>query len=81
MSYVAPGQSGVGHDVYGQCGDVSRFDHAPDREGGTKLSAPLFDLIAEERRRHFRQLTMGGPAPTGLREAAMCARSVFSAAT
>ena len=39
----------VGHDVYGERGDVGRSDDAPDRKRGAKLIAAVFEFIAEER--------------------------------
>src|SRR3989442_16030564 len=42
-------EGSVGHDVYGERGDVGRSDDAPDGKRGTKLIAAVFQLIAEER--------------------------------
>src|SRR3989475_1363240 len=42
-------QGRVGHDVYGERGDVGRSDDAPDGERGAKLIAAIFEFIAEER--------------------------------
>ena len=39
----------VGHDVYGERGDVGRSDDAPDGKRGAKLIAAVFEFIAEER--------------------------------
>jgi hypothetical protein len=41
----------VGHDVYSERGDVGWSDDAPDGKRGAKLIAPVFEFIAEERRR------------------------------
>jgi hypothetical protein len=35
------GEGGVGHDVYGERGDVGRSDDAPDGERGAKLIAAV----------------------------------------
>src|SRR3954467_2513872 len=45
-----PGQSGVGHEVHGQRGDVVRSDHTPDRERVAQLLASRLELVAEQRR-------------------------------
>ena len=42
-------EGGVGHDVYGERGDVLRSDDASDGKRGAKLIATAFELIAEER--------------------------------
>ena len=42
-------EGGVGHDVHGECGDVGRSHHAPDRKRGAKLIAAVFQFIAEQR--------------------------------
>ncbi len=42
-------EGGVGHDVYGERGDVGRSDDAPDGKRGAKLIAAAFEFIAEER--------------------------------
>src|ERR1017187_6898186 len=42
-------EGGVGHDVYGERGDVGRSDDAPDGKRGAKLLAAVFEFIAEER--------------------------------
>src|SRR5271155_4916140 len=39
----------VAHDVYGERGDVGRFDDAPDGKRGAKVIAAVFKFIAEER--------------------------------
>jgi len=38
----------VGHDVYGERGDVGRSNNAPDGKCGSKLIAAVFEFIAEE---------------------------------
>ena len=38
----------VGHDVYGERGDVGRPDDAPDGKRGAKLIAAVFEFIAEQ---------------------------------
>ena len=42
-------ESRVDHDVYGERGDVGRFDDAPDGKRGAELIAAVVELIAEER--------------------------------
>ena len=39
----------VGHDVYGERGDVGRPDDAPDGKRGAKLIAAVFEFFAEAR--------------------------------
>ena len=41
------GERGVGHDVHGECSDVSRFHHAPDRQRLPELSTPCVKLISQ----------------------------------
>src|ERR1700750_1300692 len=43
------GEGRVGHDVYGERGDIGRCDHAPDGKRGPKLIAAVVELITEER--------------------------------
>ena len=42
------GDSGVGHQVHGERGDVGRPDHAPDGERAAELIAAVAEVIAEE---------------------------------
>jgi hypothetical protein len=42
------GEGRVGHDVYGERGDVGRSNDAPDGKRGAKLIATIFEFIAEE---------------------------------
>ena len=44
------GQGGVGHQVQRQGGDVSRTDHAPDRERPTQLVTTRLQTVAEQLR-------------------------------
>src|SRR5262244_3735133 len=41
----------IGHDVYGERGDVGGSYETPDGKRGAKLIAAVFEFIAEERRR------------------------------
>src|SRR2546427_3471532 len=54
------GEGRVGHDVYGERGDVGRSDDAPDGKRGAKLIAAVLELIAEERCRQRRVDEAGG---------------------
>src|SRR5215813_3212091 len=45
------GEGRVDHDVHGKCGDVGRFDDAPDGKRRTQLLASGIEAIAEKRRR------------------------------
>jgi len=49
-----PREGRVGHDVYGERGDVRRSDDPPDGKGGTKLFSTAFEFVAEERGRQRR---------------------------
>jgi len=44
----------VGHDVYGERGDIRGSDHAPDGQCGAKLIAAVFEFSAEKRCRQRR---------------------------
>src|SRR5262245_31480791 len=54
------GNCGVGHEVDGQCGDVSRADHAPDRQRRAKLLAARVQPVTEDRCRERRVNESGG---------------------
>ena len=45
------GQSRVGHDMYGQRGDVGRPDHPSDGTSRAELIAASFEPVTKERRR------------------------------
>ena len=44
-------EGGIGHDVYGERGDIRRPDYASDGKRGAKLVTTLFELIAQQFRR------------------------------
>ena len=48
------GESGVGHDVDGERGDVGRPNHAPDGQRGAELVAALVEVVAQQRCRQGR---------------------------
>ena len=54
------GKGRVGHDVYGERGNIGWPDDAPYRECGAKLIAAVLEFIAEERRRQRRVDEAGG---------------------
>ena len=45
------GDRRIRHEVDGQSGDVSRADHASDRQRRAELLAARFQLVAEDHRR------------------------------
>src|SRR2546428_2221919 len=57
------GQGRVGHDVYGERGDVGRSDDAPDGKRGAELIAAVFELIAGGR---WRQRGVDGAGGDGV---------------
>jgi len=54
------GDSGVGHQVHGERGDVGRPDHAPDGQRRAELIAAVVEVIAEQPRRQGRVDEPGG---------------------